>query len=129
MSLSNYGENRALDLLLGDVTYYVALCFSKPAEGATGTDLNEPTAGGYARVSITPAQWQAATTGSKRNDVVIQFPTATADWGTTTVKFFALCTAATGGSVIASGPLGSARRVRSGYTPYFPVGSIVCSAD
>lgn len=129
MSLHAYGENRALDLLLGDVTYYVALCFSEPAESDTGADLVEPTTGGYARVAITPAQWQAAANGSKRNDVILQFPTATADWGTTTVKFFALCTAATGGNVVASGPLGSARRVRSGYTPYFPAGSIVCSAD
>lgn len=129
MSLSNYGENLALDLLLENTTHYVALCFTKPAEGHTGADLNEPTTGDYARVSIAPADWRAAASGRKRNDVILQFPTATANWGSSPLRYFAICTASGGGNVIASGPLGAARRVRTGYTPYFPAGSIVCSAD
>lgn len=129
MSLSTYGEDVALDLVLESGMWYVALCFTDPGEGATGSNLNEPSGGGYARQSIAPADWDAASNGVKRNSSVIQFPTATANWGTTTLKFFALCSAATGGNVLLTGPLSTARRVLNGYTPYYPANSLTCSAD
>lgn len=129
MGLHTYGENTSLDLLLGDATYYIALCFSAPDDADDGSDLDEVSGGGYARQAIAPADWNVASAGSKTNAVAIDFPTATADWGTTPVSAWAMCTASTGGQVIGSGTISNASRVYSGSTPRFPAESITCSAD
>lgn len=129
MSLHDYGEDLALDLVLEDATYYIALCFDLPDDADDGSDIDEPSGGAYARQAIAPADWSAASGGVKRNSSVITFATATADWGTTPLKAWALCTASTGGEVIASGALGTSRRIYEGYSPYFPADSINCLMD
>lgn len=134
--LSDYGENRVLDVFFGAGTkpdpIYVALCFTEPTETGDGTTLNEPTTGGYARVAVpnTATYWQPANAGVKRNLESVSFPTATADWGTTALQYFAFTTALTGGFLIGWGVLANGRRIYSGMTPRFDAGDLsITSAD
>lgn len=92
MSLTNYGENRMLSLLIGSGTLYVGLHSTAATESSAGTEVS---GGGYARKAIafsTPENGQTA------NTALIQFPTATANWGT--VSGFGLFDALTGGNML-----------------------------
>lgn len=124
MGLHTYGEDVALDLVVESATWYIALCFTRPAKASDGSVLDEVSGGGYVRQSIAPADWAAASGGVKRNAVDVVFPVATADWGTDPVAYYALCTADVGGDVLASGPLTSPRRIRDGVTARLPVNTI-----
>ena len=92
MSLTNYGENRILDLLRGAGTYYVGLFTAPPSETGGGTEIS---GGGYARQKVT---FGAASGGSMTNAEALEFPTATADWGT--ANAWALFDAAAGGNMV-----------------------------
>lgn len=92
MSLTNYGENKLLDLFRGAGTYYVGLFTVSPSETGGGTEIS---AGGYARQKVT---FGAASGGSMTNSEAMEFPTATADWGTAVA--WGLFDAATGGNMV-----------------------------
>ena len=105
---SNATEAKILDHIVGKSQYafptntYLALCTTAPSETDTGSTLAEPTGlTGYARKVLTAADWNAASGGQIANAATITFATITA--GTATILGWALCTAASGGDVIAYG--------------------------
>jgi len=58
--------------------FYVALSKTTPTN--TGTNVNEPTTGNYARLLIAPTDWDAAVVQQAVTNVDKSFNTATADW-------------------------------------------------
>jgi hypothetical protein len=97
---------------------HVALSFTDP--GADGTGLVEPSTGDYARVqhdTWTVSGRTASNTG------LVQFPQASADWGTEPIAYFAIMDAAVAGNVLVSGALPvTAQQIVSGDIPKFPAG-------
>lgn len=127
MSLADYGENAALNAILASwsATLYVALLTQEPVDGDTPTTMAEITGGGYARVAA--PNWGAASQGRISTDAVVYFPEATAPWPT--VRYFALVTAATGGSLYGWGRLTTPRTIQTGQVPRIPMGSLAITAD
>lgn len=104
---------------------YLALFTTIPADDGTGGV--EVTGGSYARVDVGPddALWNAPSgdTGIFDNISVVSFPDPTADWGN--VIGAGLFDASSGGTLLATGALDSARNILSGDpTPNFPAGSL-----
>lgn len=128
--LHREGANFLLELFLGSgnpANFYVAALRSETAYGDTGTDLDEPTVGAYARVQVPNdgTHFLAAVDGTVYNAAAITFPTATASWGT--IRHWALTDAATGGALFLSGRITS-RSVREGRTLYFPIQNLTVKA-
>lgn len=129
---TDYLENEVLDHLFGAATYtspttlYVGLCTSV---SESGTITGEPSSGAYARVAVTnnATNFPAAVSGAKSNGTVIEFPEATAAWGTMSVFF--LASAATAGNVLAYGDLTVPKAVAIGDTPKFNVGTLTITLD
>jgi len=128
MSLSNYAESALLQHLLGQATYtpattlYVALATADPTEAATGAAMNEvANSGNYARTAVT---FPAAASGSIANSAQVNFPQASAAWGT--VTHYAIVDNATYGSgnVLAYGALSASQTVNANNTPYIVAGDI-----
>lgn len=130
--LTTYTENELLDHFLNDgawdtsaITIHVGLFTSAPSDAGGGTEVS---GGSYARVSHgATSDWNAAASGSKSNATQVDFPTATASWGT--VTHFGLFDASTSGNLIAWGPLASSVTVDNGDTPSIAAGEIVISID
>lgn len=105
----NYLKQKVLDHVLGGADYaraatvYIALFISSPSSSGGGTEVS---GGGYARQAVTndATNWPGATTGGvKNNGTIIDFGTATANWGTVTAG--AIYDASTGGNLLYFGPL------------------------
>lgn len=84
MSLFDSMENAVLDWLFGSgspASYDLAVSSTTPADN--GTNITEPSTGGYARLNITNnvTNFPAASGGTKVNGATFQFPPATASWG------------------------------------------------
>ena len=104
-ALTNYTENLLLAHLFRTGTFakpttlYIGLA-TAVADAEAGT-ITEVTGGSYARVARNPldANWDAAVAnnGTTANTASIQFPAATADWGT--ITHFFIADAITGGSL------------------------------
>lgn len=85
---SDYLESKVLDHILGLTTYtppanvYVALFTAAPTDAGTGG--SEVTGGSYARATVVnnTTNFPNAVAGVKSNGVAIDFPAATAPWGT-----------------------------------------------
>lgn len=105
MSLTNDYEDIVGNLLLRNTshtpaaTVYVALFTASPGE--TGSTTDEVSGGDYARQAVSFSA--PSTAGTFTNSADVQFPTATASWGT--VSHMAVMTDSTGGSVIVYGAL------------------------
>jgi hypothetical protein len=113
MSLSNTFETRVLTwLLTGDAvtrpsSFYVALFTSNPDEDASGTEVS--TSGtAYARQSV--AFTVSGNTAS--NSAAIEFPTATASYGT--VTHIGVFDASTAGNLIAYAALSTSKAIDTG---------------
>lgn len=140
-NLSDYTENRIIDLLLRGqtftppVTLFVALYTAAPSDAGGGTEVS--TSGtGYARASVTASlanfsgtQATASTTastgtgGRSSNNSAITFGTPTAAWGSVTA--FGVFDASTGGNLLFYAPLAAAKTVNAGDpAPTFPVDSL-----
>ncbi len=129
-SFSDHWENEVLDHLFGKGIYapptiYLGLSIADP--GDNGAGLSEPSAGGYARLAISAADWNSASGGSLDNASAVAFGEATGDWGT--VTHFALFDAATGGNMLAHGALSHSKTVSSGDTVRFVAGDLDVSLD
>jgi hypothetical protein len=111
MSFSNYLENKVLGHVFGAAAYtapatlYLALFTTDPGEAGTGTEVS---GGSYARqtVAFTVTGAQAA------NTAAVEFPTATASWGT--ITYGAVYDAVSGGNLLASGALTVSKTIASG---------------
>lgn len=117
MSASNFLENKLLDNALGVANYstptpYLALFTSDPGEDGTGTEVS---GGSYVREAIT---FNPATNGTSSNNGVVQFDTATANWGT--VSHVAVFDASTGGNMLFYGAVTVSKTITTGDT--FQVG-------
>ncbi|MFH1845180.1 MAG: hypothetical protein ABIF77_18495 [bacterium] len=123
-ALSDYLEAKYLDLTYNGVAFtppaavYIALYTADPTDADTGTEVS---GSGYARAQVNPngggaPEFNLAITDGTGKMVTnagdIEFPAATAAWGT--VTHFGVKDAATGGNLLHHGALDQAQTVNSG---------------
>lgn len=132
-ALSDYLENKWLDHLLKntayaqDATLYFALFTADPGESGVSGELTIGS-GGYARAVVTNnnvnfPQCSPSGTPTKVNGAIIQFPTATANWGT--ITHWAIYSAATTGTnMLMHGALSASRYVANGDSPKIAAGAL-----
>jgi hypothetical protein len=127
--LSNYGENLVLTWLLtnGSATrptsWFIALYTVAPGEGGGGTEVS---GGSYARQAVTFTVSGTAPTEAS-NSVAVEFPTATANWGT--VVAAAIFDASTSGNMLAYANLTTSKTIDSGDVLRFNVGALDVTLD
>lgn len=123
--LSNYLADKIGDGMHGGPDYthptntYFALMTVMPTASGGGTEV---TGGSYARVTFTnnPSNWPASSGQTKTNAAVIDWGTATANWGT--ILGVAEYDASTGGNLLSFGPLSTSRIVNNGDSFQVPIG-------
>ena len=126
MSFSNYLETKVLDHVFTNTAYtspsavYVALFTSNPAEDGSGTEVS---GGGYARQagSFSVSGNTATTTAA------IEYPTATADYGT--VTHVGIYDASTAGNLLAYAALTASKNISSGDVFRIPTGDLDITLD
>lgn len=117
MPLTTYGRNLILGCTFLNGTrptsVYYALTLAIPGSSDDASLLVEPAVAEYARKLYTVSSgFYAITPGEISNTSVITFNTPVTDWGM--VRGWAMCTALTGGLVIAGGALKQPRRAVAG---------------
>lgn len=123
--ISTYLANKLLDHVLRGVTYtppsavHMALFLGNPVQGGT-----EVSGGGYQRRPVT---FTAASQRKTSNAADVEFPEATADWGT--VSHFALFDAASGGNMLFYGVVTPSIQVVSGMQIMFKAGKLTIEAE
>lgn len=129
--ISDTYANALLDLAFSKIdaypaTFYVGLSTTAPTN--TGTNVTEPSTGGYARVSVTnnASNWPAASSRAKSNGNSVIFPTATNSWGT--ITHFVIYDAATAGVMVAWGELTLPIEVVTGATVTFAPDTLTITA-
>ena len=111
-AFSDYLENELLDHALGTGSYtapstvYVGLSTATLGDDNSGTELS---GSGYARQS---AAFDAAVSGTADNTAAIEFPAATASWGT--VSHFGIYDAASSGNLLFHGAFTAAKLIDTG---------------
>lgn len=126
MSFSDTFETHVLDYVFTTETvtrptaWYLALFTTDPGDGDTGTEVS---GGGYARQSAT----FTVTNDTASNSAAIEFPTATANYGT--VAHVGVYTASTGGTLIAHAALSSAKSIETGDVFRVPAGDLDITLD
>lgn len=130
MSFSNYLEAKLLDHITGKTSYtkptaYIALSTANPDEDNSG--IAEPVGNGYARVTTSDSDWDAASGGAVANAAAITFPTASGSWGT--ITHFAIFDADTDGNMLAYGALDSSEAITTDQTPRFSIGAFEITLD
>jgi hypothetical protein len=126
MSFSDTFETHVLDyvfttdVLVRPTAWYLALFTTNPADDDTGTEV---TGGGYARQSVT----FTVTNDTASNTSAIEFPTATANYGT--VSHVGVYTASTGGDLIAHAALTSSKSIEVGDVVRVPAGDLDITLD
>jgi len=124
---SDYLENKLLEHVLKNTAYtspttvYCALFTVTPSDSGGGTEV---TGGSYARESIT---FGAAASGTISNSAIIDFGTATADWGT--IVAVGIFDAITSGNLLFWGALTSNKTILNGDSFTFPIGNLDVSMD
>lgn len=110
--MSNYLENALINGTLRGTTYtapstvYLALYTSDPTDADTGTEVS---GGSYARQSITMG---SPSNGVSTNSAAIEFPQATASWGT--VAYIGIRDALTTGNLLYHSPLDVSKAIDTG---------------
>ena len=126
MSFSNYLETKVLAHTFSNTAYtspttvYVGLFTSDPTDAGTGTEVS---GGSYARQagSFTTSGNTATTSAA------IEFPTATALWGT--ITHIGIYDAVSGGNLLAYAPLTASKAIASGDVFRIPTGDIDITLD
>ena len=128
MSLSNTFETRVLTwLFTGDAVtrpsaFYIALFTSNPDEDASGTEVS--TSGtAYARQSAT----FTVSGNEATNSAAIEFPTATASYGT--VTHIGVFDAASAGNLIAYAALTTSKAIDTGDVLRLPANDLDITMD
>jgi hypothetical protein len=121
-----------LDLMFRNQAYaapdtYVALCDTVVADGDTGSTISEPSGGAYARVQVnvnggSSPTWDVAASGLVDNTHAIDFPTATASWGT--IVGVAIVSAASAGDLLFYDNDMADQAVGDGDDVSFPIGDL-----
>lgn len=126
LSLSNTFETRVLTwLFTGDAvtrpsSLYVALFTSNPAEDASGTEVS---GGAYARQSVT----FTVSGNTASNTAAIEFPTATASYGT--VTHVGVFDASSAGNLIAYAALTTSKAIDTGDVMRIPASDLDVTMD
>lgn len=128
MSFSNFLETEILDHVFGGNAYtapstlYLALFTSNPAEDGSGTEVST-TGTAYARQSVafTVSGNTATTSGA------VDFPTATANFGT--VTHVGVFDASTAGNLMAYAALTSSKAIETGDVFRISAGSLDITLD
>ena len=121
MAFTDYLENQLVAHTFSNTAYtspstvYVALYTVAPTDSSTGTEV---TGGGYARQSAS-----FTTTGNAAtNASAIEYPTATANYGT--VVAVAILDASSGGNMLAYAALASNKTIETGDVLRIPAGDL-----
>ena len=128
MSLSNTFETTVLTWLLTNsaatrpTAWYVALFTSNPAEDASGTEVST-TGTAYARQSVT----FSVSGNTASNTAAIEFPTATASYGT--VTHVGVFDASSGGNLIAYAALTTSKAIDTGDVMRIPASDLDVTMD
>ena len=126
MSLTNLGERKMLDLLSASGTLYLGLFTATASEAGGGTEVS---GGAYARKAITFGA--ASTDGdgvtSMTNSTQIEFPTATASWGTVTA--WGIWDSLTDGNLVWYGDLTVSKEILANDTILLHAGDLVLKAE
>lgn len=126
MSFSNYLETEILDHVFGGSAYtapatlYLGLYTAAPSDSGGGTEVS---GGSYARQTV--AFTVSGNTAS--NTSAIEFPTATASWGT--VGYVGIFDALTSGNLLAYASLTTAKAIDSGDVLRVPAGDLDITLD
>ena len=124
---SDYLEDELLDHVFGNAAYtspatvYAALYTAAPSDAGGGTEV---TGVSYARTAIS---FGAASSGSVTNDTAVEFPAATAGWGT--VTHVGIFDASTSGNLLAWVALDNSKTVDTGDQLRFSIGTLTVSLD
>ena len=128
MSFSNTYETHVLNYVFTTTSvtrptaWYLALFTSNPAEDASGTEVTT-TNTAYARQSAT----FTVSGNTASNSGAIEFPTATASYGT--VSHVGIYTASTGGDLIAYAALSTSKAIDTGDVFRVPDGDLDVTLD
>jgi len=128
LSFANFLETELLDHVFGGNAYtapstlYLALHTANPDEDGSGTEVS--TSGtAYARQTVTfTVSGNTATT-----DAVVEFPTATANFGT--VSHVAVWDASTAGNMLAYAALTTSKTIETGDVLRLPTGDLDITLD
>ena len=128
MSFSNYLETELLDHVFTNSAYtapstlYLSLHTANPDEDGSGTEVS--TSGtAYARQTVTfTVSGNTATT-----DAAVEFPTATANFGT--VSHVAVWDASTAGNMLAYAALTTSKTIETGDVLRVPAGDLDITLD
>jgi hypothetical protein len=110
--ISNYLENALINGTLRGSTYtaptttYLALYTNDPTDADTGTEI---TGGSYVRQAIT---FSSPSNGATSNSSAIEFPQATADWGT--ITYVGIRDAVTSGNLLYHSALDTSKTIANG---------------
>lgn len=128
MSFSNTYETHVLNYVFTTTSvtrptaWYLALFTSNPAEDASGTEVST-TGTAYARQSAT----FTVSGNTASNSGAIEFPTATASYGT--VTHVGVYTASSGGDLIAYAALSTSKAIDTGDVFRVPSGDLDVTLD
>ena len=126
MAFTDYLENKLLAHTFSNTAYtspstvYVALYTVAPTDSTSGTEV---TGGAYARQSASFTTTASATT----NASAIEYPTATAGYGT--VVAVAVLDASSGGNMLAFASLDTSKTIATGDVFRIPAGDLDITLD
>ena len=125
-AFSNYLENKILLHVLSNTAYtspttvYLGLHTADPTDAGSGTEVS---GGSYARQSFA----STISGNAASNTSAIEFPTATATWGT--VGWVAVWDNLTSGNLLFHGALTSSKTIASGDVFRVPAGDLDITLD
>ena len=109
---SNYLEDALINATLRNTSYtspatvYVGLYTSDPTDANTGTEVS---GGSYARTAVT---FGAPSGGASTNNAAVEFPQATASWGT--IGWLGILDASTSGNLLYHTALDESKTIENG---------------
>lgn len=110
--MSNYLENAMINAVLRNTSYtspstvYVGLHTADPTDAGSGTEVS---GGSYARTSVT---FGSPSNGVSTNSAAVEFPQATADWGT--VSHIGIWDASSTGNLLFHTALDTSKAIATG---------------
>lgn len=126
MSLTNTFETTVLTWLLTDesatrpTVWYIGLFTDDPGETGSGTEIS---GGSYARTAVT----FTVTGDTASNSAGVEFPAATASWGT--ITHIGIMDAETSGNMIIHAALTAAKTIADGDVFRIPTGDLDVTLD
>ena len=124
---SNYLENAVIDAVLRATSYtspttvYVGLFTTDPTDAGSGTEVS---GGSYARTAVT---FSAPSNGVTSNSADVEFPQATASWGS--VTHIGIYDAASSGNLLFHTVLDTTKTIDSGDIFKIASGNLTVTLD